>query len=135
MLNNSSIINIKFIFLLLFILELKFLLSYSSNIYFFFIFFLVVYFFFTFFSNLFSLYDIYYERKQTTVHLSSLFYLNKIKFNLLQNLYYYIFVFKSYLFYYYYKLNNQINIYLNNLDFLLIILKNLFLSLFVNVIL
>lgn len=122
----SNNISIRFIFLLLFFLELRFILSYSSNIYFFFIFFLVLYIFFSFFSKIISLYNINYEVRLVVYTLYNLFHFNKMKYCFILKWFYNNLWFRYYL--YYYKLiliNNIGNIY-TNLNNFFIYVKHFF---------
>jgi len=72
---NTSIINIRFICYILLLLEVKYLLGYSSNIFFFFLFILVVYTFFNM-NSIMDFKQIYFDNNEIV---SSIYMLYKFK--------------------------------------------------------
>lgn len=124
----SNNINVKFIFLFIFFLELKYVLSYSSNIYFFFIFFIVSYIFFIFFTKVFDVYNINYEVRLVIYTLYNLIHLNKAKYSLLQKLLFYNSLIQYYIYLYKLIISEKLIILYGNVNSIFVLLKHYFIN-------
>jgi len=128
MTNNNSILNIRFIFCILFFIELKWLVWYSSNIYFFVLFLLLIYCFFTFFSNIVVFKDFFYDLIQLNYTIYSFFIFNKIKYSLKTQLVHYNILFKFYVIKYRQLLHKRLKTYLFSLNYFILYLKSCFIA-------
>lgn len=124
--NKTSILNIKFIFCILFFIELKWLVWYSSNIYFFVLFLLILYLFFTFFSKVVVFKDFFFELIQLNYTIYSFLIFNKIKYSLKIQLVHYNVLFKFYVIKYRMLLHKRLKTYLVSINYFLLYLKSCF---------
>lgn len=128
MYGNTSIINIRLLFCILFFIELKCLLWYSSNIYFFVLFLLLVFSFFKFFSNVLHFKDFFFEAVQFNYTISSLSVFNKIQYSLKTQWVHYNILFKFYVINYKHLLLRKLKVYVTSLEYFFMYLKSCFLS-------